>query len=338
MYIALTRTDQGIRYDLKHSVRHKHTWVARTILNLQDDPGQYIVYPGGNAFYIADEVQDAVLQQQSEFDYDELEDLFWPFVREDIRIKIGHIRGRASSWRGPKQLHYEQEQRVLNEIHPFDKRRLLYLKCGGIDLSRINQAPLKIFYPLLSMSRDEREQRFLWMEHDLDQDEYRNYVYASLNLQRFFTKPTARLLPQTVDQDDLDAAFMNAICDLNQDRLFWQGFPTRPGLQEYLIRFAVMFFDYAFCHESPWERQAQAFINSHRIHRQPPPPSPPVPAEEMQELFGLPKEQLLNLSRKEVTRIFRKQAMTHHPDRGGDTETFIRLFTAYETLLRKPGC
>ncbi len=333
MYIAITKISQGFHYRLKYSIQKDDVWIDRDILDLGDDPGQYIEYPGGNAFYISEDVQDRVQEHCGAMDYDELEDVFWPFVRGDIRLKIGPIRGRERSWRGPKKLRYDEEKIILKDIHPFDKRRLLYLKCGGIDLSRIDEVPLKIFYPLLQMSRDEREQRFMWMEKELNENEYRKYVYASLNLQRFFTKPTARLLPQTVNQDDLDTAFMETLCRLNQDSLFWQGFEVSPGLQKYLIRFAVMFFDYSFDKDFPGAREARAFINSHRIHREASRPRSSVPEKEMQELFDLSKEELLRMSKKELTRLFREKALIHHPDRGGDAETFIRLFAAYESLL-----
>ncbi len=333
MYIAILKTVEGTRYRLKHSVLHEGIWLSRTILELGDDPGEHIVYPGGNAFHVSEEVQDAVLEHRRDIDYDLLEDLFWPFVRGDIRVTIGPIRDREQTWRGPKKLRYDQEKMIRERIHPFDKRRLLYLKCGGIDLSSIDQVPLKIFHPLLSMSRDEIEQRFMRMENDLDENEYRDYVYASLNLQHFFTKPSARLLPQTVDQENLDTAFMETLCNLNRDTSFWEGFPTQHGLQEYLIRFAVMFFDYTFRHDSPWERYAREFMDSHRVHREPPPRKHSVPMGEAERLFDLPGEKLAAMSKKELTSMFRKKALTHHPDHGGDTETFIRLFAAYEFLM-----
>jgi DnaJ-class molecular chaperone len=37
-------------------------------------------------------------------------------------------------------------------------------------------------------------------------------------------------------------------------------------------------------------------------------------------------------SRHEITRSYRELASRHHPDRGGDTETFIHIRQAYELL------
>lgn len=37
-------------------------------------------------------------------------------------------------------------------------------------------------------------------------------------------------------------------------------------------------------------------------------------------------------SRREITRSYRELASRHHPDRGGDTETFIHIRQAYDLL------
>ena len=37
-------------------------------------------------------------------------------------------------------------------------------------------------------------------------------------------------------------------------------------------------------------------------------------------------------SRHEITRSYRELASRHHPDKGGDTETFIHIRQAYELL------
>ncbi len=37
-------------------------------------------------------------------------------------------------------------------------------------------------------------------------------------------------------------------------------------------------------------------------------------------------------SHHEITRSYRELASRHHPDRGGDTETFIHIRQAYELL------
>jgi curved DNA-binding protein CbpA len=41
------------------------------------------------------------------------------------------------------------------------------------------------------------------------------------------------------------------------------------------------------------------------------------------------------MSRGELTRRYRKLAMECHPDRGGESEAFVRLQASYERLLRR---
>ena len=39
-----------------------------------------------------------------------------------------------------------------------------------------------------------------------------------------------------------------------------------------------------------------------------------------------------NASQDEIKKAFKKQAMKHHPDKGGDANTFQQINEAYETL------
>jgi curved DNA-binding protein CbpA len=41
------------------------------------------------------------------------------------------------------------------------------------------------------------------------------------------------------------------------------------------------------------------------------------------------------MSKKELTRLYRKKAKDLHPDTGGDHQTFVELSEAYEKLLLK---
>lgn len=43
-------------------------------------------------------------------------------------------------------------------------------------------------------------------------------------------------------------------------------------------------------------------------------------------------------SKEEVVAAWRKLAMVHHPDRGGDHDTFVRLKRAYEESLKLADC
>ena len=49
--------------------------------------------------------------------------------------------------------------------------------------------------------------------------------------------------------------------------------------------------------------------------------------------FGISSQQLAGLRKKDLTRLYRQKAHELHPDKGGDTEEFIRLTAAYNELL-----
>lgn len=49
------------------------------------------------------------------------------------------------------------------------------------------------------------------------------------------------------------------------------------------------------------------------------------------ELLGVDK----NVSMDDLKKVFRKMALKHHPDRGGDTEKFQEIQQAYEVLSDK---
>ena len=51
------------------------------------------------------------------------------------------------------------------------------------------------------------------------------------------------------------------------------------------------------------------------------------------QLFGLDGDRLASLSRRELIRLYRRKAHELHPDKGGDTDRFVRLTAAYEELL-----
>jgi curved DNA-binding protein CbpA len=59
---------------------------------------------------------------------------------------------------------------------------------------------------------------------------------------------------------------------------------------------------------------------------------------ESARLFNVTVETLKKMDCRVLTRQYRKIAMKHHPDKGGDKETFVKLNAAYHKLLeRKSG-
>jgi hypothetical protein len=219
--------------------------------------------------------------------------------------------------------------------HLFDKYRLYYLKTGQKNLNYIHSAPVNMFRRLDGKSRDELEQQFIFMETILPARELKTYVYTVFNIQKHFNEVYARETPDILDQSQVDDLFIKEICELNDDEIFWSGFDKiNKGLKGYLIRYLIMFFDFDYEPRSFIEDYIRRFINSRRDYR-PPPPKATVSMKEASDIFGESKETLEKMNRKELTRLYRRQARRLHPDTGGDSKAFIRLTRAYKSLLRR---
>jgi len=306
-------------------------WQSRDLFDLGRSPWEYIEYPGGNAFYIKDSVCKQLKAQGVEYDLCELEELFWRFIKKEIRQKIEpfYCRGRRSR----RQVR-QQKNSAAEEVQVFDRRRMLYLRSGTVDQRRIGRIPLRYFKPLLHKSRDEIEQYFLQLEKSLNPGEYKVYVYTIFDLQRYFAGSSVRSIPQALDQDELDDHFLKDLCRLHRDEFFWAGFRKKNDLHEYLVRYAVMFFDYEFDGGSAWHEYLQNFINSKRFYR-PPSARSKVTMTEVVEIFGVSEEDLKALDKSDLTKLFRQKAHELHPDKGGEHELFVRLAEAYKELLRQ---
>jgi hypothetical protein len=264
MYLAECNSPGIKRYVLRASCYDEANkcWRSRDLLDLGGTPGEYIEYPGGNAFYINEFVTGELAAANFVYDPTELEELFWPFVRKEIREKLEPFHGRA-----------RQRSRKRNEKRPgarqvtvFDKRRFCYLRSGTLDQRTIGRLPSRYFKTLAGKSRDEIEQYFLELEKVLRPPEYKQYVYVIFDLQRYFrSSPVARAIPQALDQDDLDHCFLKDLCTLQEDENFWAGFDkSGSGLHPYLVRYAVLFFDYEFDGNSAWDEYLQNMINARR--------------------------------------------------------------------------
>ncbi len=335
MYLAEHTINGRKNYIIRDSRYNPETncWQSRDLFDLGRWPGDYIEYPGGNAFYIKESVSEQLALQGVEQDICELEELFWPFIRKEIRQKIEpfYCRSRRKSPKSGKKKNPGEEQ-----VQIFDKRRVYYLRCGVVDQRRVGQLPHKYFTPLLNKSRDEIEQYFLQLEKSLLPREYKEYVYVIFDLQRYYGVSFTRTIPQALDQDELDRYFIKDLCKLHRDEFFWAGFHKKDELHEYLVRYAVMFFDYEFDGGSAWDDYLQNFINSKRFHRSPASQSTVVMTEVV-EIFGVSEEELAAMDKSNLTKLFRQKAHELHPDKGGENDAFVRLAEAYNQLLRKKG-
>ncbi|MBU4463091.1 MAG: J domain-containing protein [Proteobacteria bacterium] len=332
MYLALKTIKGKTRYFIRESYRDGACLRSRDLFDLGTDPSRYIIYPGGNAFYIDETVDDKLRTLSRNYSVDDLDDIFWRFLKPEIRAALEpyhHMGGISRRKRADK----EKEEKARTEFHLFDKRRVHYLRFGYIDQERIGRVSPKLFNKLINKSRDELEQYFMDMERALDRSEFKAYVYVIFDLQKYFTELIAKSMPQGLNQNKVDQYFLEEICRLNSDSSFWSGMDTEGNLHEYLIRYVIMFFDSEYGMSSFLDDYLRDYINSKRGYV-PPRRGASVILDEASSVFGLKKDALRKMSKKGLTRIYRQMAQKLHPDKGGEKEKFVKLSEAYNELLK----
>jgi len=325
MYLAVTRARQRLNFVIRESYWEAGCWRSRDLADLGRDPAHHIVYPGGHAYYVDPALEERLQTCSTSFDADNLDDLFWPFVDADVRYAVEAFRKRRRRTPPATAAHPAP-------VHLFDQRRLHFLRCGRMDQGAIGRLPANFFRRVRDRSRDEIEQYFMQAERILKPHERKAYVYVIFDLQRFFSQLCARTMPQGLDPEKVDEHFEAEICRLDGDARFWAGHPRRAGLHPYLVRYLTMYFDSDYPQSTWLEDLVRQFMDRHRRHRPPPPPR--MDLEDAASLLGIAPAALGRLTRREVTRRFRRKALALHPDQGGEHTAFIRLAEAYREVLR----
>lgn len=325
MYLARVTLGRGATYILRESVASGNTFESRDICELGPRPGNWIDYPGGNAWYVSPELSDRVCRRAKHFDPDRLEALFHPFIRPDIRSATEAFRQRGRPF--VRTTRQEKEALAL-ATHAFDKRRAHFLKFGNMDQGPLAAMPPVLFKQFRNKCRDEIEQHLMVQEMRLSSRELKSYVYTIFDLQRFFNSFMAKKMPHVLDQDRVEAFFIKEICTLNQDL-----FGLADRLHPYMVRYLIMFFDHTYEETMLLEDMERDFRYRRRFFAQPARPS--VSRARAREIFGLSRERLNQMDKKNLTRRFRQLARKHHPDKGGDHDRFVEINEAYQALLAK---
>ncbi len=332
MYIATQTIHGKIHYFLRQSYLKNGLWLSRELFSLGSRPGKYIVYGGGNSFYLRDELLSRVGEFTNYNSENDLEFLLWPFIDPEIRYKLSPFYKPERRFR-IRGITAAELTAIRQEIHDFDRRRLHYLRYGSINQGALDKMRPKMLRVMLEKSRDEREQYFLRQEESLEPDEIKRYIYTIFDLQRYFTELIACSMPEGLDQKRLDKYFLTDICALNLDRSFWAGMADFSGLHQYLQRYLIMFFDYDFAYGLFSRETLRGFINQRARHHSAAEMSP-VGLEQAGAIFAVSLSELQQMSRSRLTRLYRKKAMELHPDKGGDHNSFVNLTAAFKELLK----
>ena len=329
MYLAKVKKNRQTIYILRESVRQGEQMVARDIFDLGSSPGAWIDYPGGNAWCLSPDLESKISNRVGTFNSEQLEDLFWSFVRPAIRRATQTFKQRTFKRYTP--MTRAQKETIARQAHAFDKRRAHFLKFGNMDQGPMVNMPAIIFRQLHNKSRDELEQRFMEQERVLRQKDLKSYVYTVLDLHRFFKGFMAKQMPHVLDQDKVEAFFIQELCLLNKEL-----FGLTSHLHEYLIRYAVMFFDHTYGDSVLLDDMVKDFQFRQRSREfKPPDATRQVALSRALKIFNLTAKALESMDKKDLTREFKRLARQHHPDKGGSHDRFVDLSNAYQALLKK---
>nr|WP_321464541.1 J domain-containing protein [uncultured Desulfobulbus sp.] len=333
MYLA--RKETGPRqqsFVLRETYREGGVLFSRDLADLGSDPGRIFIYDDEASCHIDEKFLSHLQSLGVEINDAELEEIFFPFLDPYIkhRLQPFRSRNRYRNWRPADQ---ELRRRALEETQALDRRRLHFLRLGrSAAATDTGDKGAALYTSLLDKSRDEIEQMIMQQELVLQPREYQSYLFTTFDLARFFSESYARTMPHALNPDRLDQIFLAEICRLAADAAFWQGYPAHLGLQPSLIRYLIMYFDGVPEQTPAWDRFARSG-RSRRFRRSQFTPSEQVTRSQAFAIFGLSPVQLTSMRKRDLTRLYRQKALELHPDKGGDTEQFIRLTAAYEELL-----
>jgi hypothetical protein len=327
MYIAFKKNRGQVQFTLRESCTIDDQLTFRDLFDLGSDPSLFIKYPGGNAFYFDEDMENAISRSGADYDPDKLEDIFWPWIKLDIRRAIETFRNR--SYRNAHtKLSPREKDRIAARVHYFDKRRTLYLKFRGMDQGPVENMPAVLFKDLVHQSRDEIEQHFLKQEFSLKPHELKSYVYTVFDLQIFFSGFMAKKMPHALNQEKVDSYFLKTICRFNKNL-----FNKKTHLDEYLIRYVIMFFDHHYANTTLLDDFARDFMFRHRFFK--PTPQKSISTANACKIFKITNKEFKAMTKENLTKLYRRLARQVHPDTGGSNEQFVKLSNAYEGLLEK---
>lgn len=348
VYLRRVKVKGGFKYVIRESYRGDNCWTHRDLVNLGNDPGSHIRYPGANGYYIEPEVEDALQGAGVEYSAQELEEVFLPFLDPHIRRIIETFRSEGRMKRPWSGCSPDEMLRRQEELHSFDKRRLHYLRCGRIDIGRLAGRPWKFLNILLEKSRDEIEHLIEGMEQKLPPHEVRSYLYTAFHIQAYFPNHLLRNHPVGLDSEKVDGYFLEELCYLNEDSRFFRGSNGsgsgsgngsgrgKGKLHPYLEKYVILYFDHGFESVGLWDEYAREFAGR-QFRRSPPSSRSSMSVEDALVILGIDNGELSGMSREELGRCYRRRAKMIHPDQGGDHESFVRLAEAYQCLLAYLG-
>jgi hypothetical protein len=110
MYLARYLWSGRFWYQIRESIQDQGGYVSQTLYDLGSDPGSFIVYPGGNSFYLDQDMVETIEERGRNVRYTELENIFWPFVEFSIRRKLQGFHNRAQTRQSRKRPLHDSDE------------------------------------------------------------------------------------------------------------------------------------------------------------------------------------------------------------------------------------
>lgn len=337
MYLKRIYARDGYHFILSESCHNDGLWKHRPLIDLGPDPGLFIEYPGGNSFHVKEALLETVRSMADRYSEDELENLLMPFLDPHIRRIVERFERPKESSKPWRYLSADEVLEQQKKLHSFDKRRFHYLRFGQVQMGDLDRRPWRFLQGLSEKSRDEIEAMMEKMELALPPHERRVYVYTAFHLQTHFQHLFTRNHPSALDPERVDEYFMEEICRLNRDKLFFSGVApyNHQSLHPYLIKYLILFFDNEYFPGTFWGQYVKDFMWKHQFHRKPKSYSRPSPShDEACQCLEISLEDFQEMDRQKLIRCYRRLAKRTHPDRGGDSRRFVEIKAAYEMLLQ----
>ncbi len=326
MYLARIQNHDGDwNYFIRESYRNDDgIWCSRTLFDLGITPDEYIHYEGSAGFYFDDAIEQALAEKGVNTSQDELEDVLWMFIDPEIRRLIKDFsRSSHSKFSNKTRLTRKKRKELYGKLHIFDRARSCFLKFGQINMEGLIDKGLACYKVLLNKSRDEIEQMFSREEARLRPWERRGYLYAVFDIAGYFGQKMTRFIPDAQPLEDIDRYFLDSVCRLNRDRVFFMGVEHDGDLlHPYLQRYLFMYFDWAYSQSGPRPDVGKTPVSTDTL----------MP---YLKIMHITSEEYKDMDEEELSKIFRKLALQMHPDKGGGHDAFIRLQEAYQMLLKR---
>ncbi|WP_028582436.1 hypothetical protein [Desulfogranum japonicum] len=330
MYLARHASPEGVQYILRESFARGDLYLSRDLVPLGTDPALYIRYTSEVSYEIDSLLLQRLKQKGISAEQADVEELFYPFIDPYVKYKTEPFRNRYK-YRNWKPMSSESKARVYQQTHIFDRRRLHFLRFGHSSPRLIDRSP-SLYRALLYKSRDEIEQLIQEKEQDLRPRELHNYLFAIFDLQNCFSRQWHRDMVHTLQQSQLDEAFLNQFCKQDQETAFWKGFQRSDHTPEYLLKYLIWYFDILAEGSFVFSQGPQA--RSFRGQFRQAPKAQSMSMDVALSTLGLTRKELAQMDKKALTTLYRKKAHSAHPDTGGDHDSFIALTSAYQELLR----